>query len=154
MFSIIVAYDEKRAIGKDNQLLWHIPEDLAFFKSTTLNHTIVMGRKTFESIGKPLPKRKTIVLSQQQLEIDGVEVCTFDNVVERFLHTEEEVFICGGAEIYAHFLPYVKKMYISKVSGIHEADTYFPAWDTTQFQCVQKIELCSDVTVYEYERRD
>lgn len=152
MFSIIAAYDEVFAIGKENQLLWHIPEDLKFFKETTLNHTLVMGRKTFESIGKPLPKRKTIVLSNQQLQIEGVEVCTFDEVYERFSASEEEIFICGGAEIYHLFLPYAKRLYISKVAGVHNADTYFPNWDQDAFDCVAKRELSKDVTMYQYER--
>lgn len=153
MFSIIAAYDETRAIGKDNQLLWHISEDLAFFKETTLNHTLIMGRKTFESIGKPLPKRKTIVLSQSQLQIEGVEVCTFDEVCSRYSESDEEIFICGGAEIYQLFLPYAKKLYISHVVGRHEADTYFPIWDESEFIKTETRQLCDCVSMVQYERK-
>ncbi|MGL4662515.1 MAG: dihydrofolate reductase [Culicoidibacterales bacterium] len=153
MFSIIAAYDETKAIGKDNQLLWHIAEDLAFFKETTLNHTLIMGRKTFESIGKPLPKRKTIVLSQKQLQIDGVEVCTFDEVYSRYKESDEEIFICGGAEIYQLFLPYTQKLYISHVVGRHEADTYFPKWDESEYVKIETRKLCDRVRMVQYERK-
>lgn len=153
MFSIIVAHDENNAIGKANQLLWHIAEDLAFFKETTLNHTIVMGRKTFESIGKPLPKRQTIVLSTNEIAVDGVEVMSFEAVLQRFLNSPEEVFICGGAEIYQLFLPYVQKMYISKVSGQHDADTYFPTWNQQDFICVHTKVLGDQVIMHQYERK-
>lgn len=153
MFSIIVAYDENQAIGKDNQLLWHFSEDLGFFKQTTLNHTIVMGRKTFESIGKPLPKRKTIVLSREDMRIEGVEVTSFEDLKERYIDTSEEIFICGGAEIYHLFLPYVQKMYISQIQGKYQADTYFPEWNQALFNCVDENVLSENVTVYTYERK-
>lgn len=153
MFSIIVAYDEAQAIGKDNDLLWRIPEDLAFFKQTTIDHTIVMGRKTYESIGRPLPRRKTIVLTRSELSIEGVEVENFETFIDKYQNSQEEIFICGGAEIYQLFLPYAQKMYITKVSGAHDADVYFPTWDETQFDCREVIELTKDAVVYLYERK-
>lgn len=152
MLSIIVAYDEMMAIGKENQLLWHIKEDLAFFKETTLNHTIVMGRKTYESIGRPLPNRKTIVLSNQSTRMEGVQVCTLEEVLKLYEKSDEEVFVCGGAEIYRQFLPYVQKMYISHVRGKHEADTYFPKWDQKKFVKTAQRTLCDRVEMYQYER--
>lgn len=153
MFSIIVAYDETLAIGKENQLLWHIPEDLAFFKQTTIDHTIVMGRKTFESIGRPLPRRKTVVLTRKALSIEGVEVKTFETFMDKYQNSEEEIFICGGAEIYELFLPHVSKMYISKITGNHEADVYFPKWNESDFICTKQERLAENVVVYQYERK-
>lgn len=152
MLSIIVAYDETKAIGKDNQLLWHIKEDLTFFKQTTIDHTIVMGRKTYDSIGRPLPRRKTIVLSRQNLQIEGVVVETFETFLEKYKDTTEEIFICGGADIYQLILPYVDKMYISHVTGEHEADVFFPTWDQSLFTCTKEVVLAENVIMKQYER--
>src|SRR5690606_13326231 len=99
--SIIVAIDENKAIGKNNQLLWHLPNDLKFFKQTTSGHPIIMGRKTFDSIRKPLPNRKNIVITRDEnLKIEGAEVVNSLSEAIRSLQEENEVFIIGGAEIY------------------------------------------------------
>lgn len=124
--SIIVAIDENKGIGKNNQLLWHLPNDLKFFKKTTSRHTVIMGRKTFDSIGKPLPNRRNIVISRNKdLKIEGAEVY---NSIDEALTTcqqEQEVFIVGGAEIYKQALPLTNKFYITKVHHEFDADTFF-----------------------------
>ena len=102
MFSIIVAYDENRGIGKDNDLVWHIKDDLNLFKEHTLNKRIVMGRKTFESIGKPLPNRHTLIVSNNKKE-DGENysfIDDFSTFLKENMNTSEEIMICGGANIY------------------------------------------------------
>lgn len=125
--SLIVATDTKNGIGKNNQLLWHLPEDLKFFKRTTSGHTVIMGRKTFESIGKPLPNRRNIVISRQEnLKIEGVEVYqNLDDAVSA-CETENEAFIIGGGEIYQQALPITQKIFLTKVQHQFNADTFFP----------------------------
>jgi len=130
--SIIVAVDEKRAIGKNNQLLWHIPEDMKHFKELTTGHAVVMGENTYRSIGRPLPNRINIVLS---LAPDfAPEGCFVVRSIEEALdiaeeHESEEIFIIGGASIYKQFLPLVDRLYLTQVAGVHEADTFFPEFD-------------------------
>ncbi len=125
--TIIVATDQHNGIGANNQLLWHLPADLKFFKQTTTGHTIIMGRKTFDSIGKPLPNRKSMVVSRQKnLHIAGVQVFNAMADALKACKNEEEVFIIGGAEIYKLALPLANKIYLTKVNGIFNADVYFP----------------------------
>jgi len=129
--SIICAIAENRAIGKNNDLLWHIPEDFKHFKEKTSGHVIVMGQKTFESIGKPLPNRTTIVLSNDPVfNTEGVIVArTFEEVFERARELEkEEVFICGGGSVYAQTIEMVDKLYLTVVKGDFEADVFFPEY--------------------------
>jgi len=124
---IIVATDLRGAIGKDNKLLWHLPADLKFFKETTRGHIVVMGRKTFESIGKPLPDRINIVLSGR-LKSDGT-ILVVNTPEEIFKYSMEgkKIFIIGGAEIYRHFLPMAHVVYRTLVKKEYpEADTFFP----------------------------
>lgn len=129
--NIIVAIADNNAIGKDNQLLWHISEDLRYFKKVTMGATVVMGRKTYESIGKPLPGRRNIVVSRSLKEITGVEVfASVEAVIEEFKDSAEEVFIIGGGELYRSMLPYASKLYITFVHvTIPDADTFFPEID-------------------------
>ena len=142
MFSIIVAIGNNNEIGKNNKLLWHIPEDLKKFKEITLRKTVVMGRNTFESIGKPLPYRHNIVLSKKLdlLSISNnnnnnkdLEICdNFSEAIEKYKNSDEEVFIIGGAQVYkkALELGIVEKLYISHIEfSDNEADTYFPEID-------------------------
>jgi len=130
ILSIVVAISENNAIGKDNKLLWHLPADLKHFKEITSGHTIIMGRKTYDSIGKPLPNRRNMVISRNaELNIDGVEIY---NTVEQALaqcENEEEVFLIGGAEIYRQALKYTSKIYLTRVHETYEADTFFPELD-------------------------
>lgn len=132
--SIIVAASENNAIGKDNQLLWHLPEDLKFFKRTTSGHPVIMGRKTFESVGKPLPNRRNIIVSRQaDLQITGTETFTSIEDALQSCKNEKEVFIVGGAEIYELSLPFVNKLYLTKVHHTFEADTFFKEPDLSDW---------------------
>jgi len=128
MISLIVAVAENNAIGKDNDLLCHIPGDLKRFKEITTGHKVIMGRKTFDSLPKgPLPNRENVVISRDKhLKIDG---CTMVNSVEEaqaLLAENEEAFVIGGGEIYKLLLPVADKLYLTKVYKKFEADTFFP----------------------------
>jgi dihydrofolate reductase len=123
MISIIVAYDKNLAIGKDNKLCWSQPEDLKRFKSLTTGKTVVMGRKTFESIGKTLPNRTNIVLTRQNIKIEG---CKVINSIDEILKIEEDVFIIGGGEIYKEFIKLASTLFVTEIDTEIEADTYFP----------------------------
>ena len=149
MFSIIVAIGNNNEIGKNNKLLWHIPEDLKKFKEITQGKTVVMGRNTFESIGKPLPNRHNIVFSKnsklfsnncnEKLEIYD----DFSKIVKKYRNSDEEVFIIGGAQIYKKALEsgIVEKLYISHIDfSDNEADTYFPKIDYNAWKKVEENE--------------
>ncbi len=139
MISIIVAMDRNRVIGKDNRMPWRLPADLAYFRKVTLGHTVVMGRKTFESIGKPLDGRKNIVLTRdRQYTKEG---CTVVHSVEealKMIQDDKECFIIGGAEIYSAFLPYTQKLYITYIDHEFEGDTYFPQINYDQWRMVSR----------------
>jgi len=130
MISIIVAIAKDNVIGKDNKLLWHISEDLKRFKKITTGKKMIMGRKTFESLPGILPNREHIVLTRDNnFNVDSDKVTIehdFNSVLQRYLKCEDEVFVIGGAEIYKQFLPYAKKLYLTKVDEEFEGDTYFP----------------------------
>lgn len=140
MLKILVAFDENRVIGKNNALIWHLPADLKRFKALTTGHVIIMGRKTFESIGRPLPNRTTIVISRQlDLQIDGVILA--HSVAEAILKakslTREDIYIVGGAEIYALSLPVADQILVTQLHDIFEGDAFFPEispemWDVTE----------------------
>jgi dihydrofolate reductase len=123
----IVAMTAGRVIGRDGTLPWHLPGDLAFFKRTTTGHPIVMGRKTYESIGRPLPKRRNIVLTRDpSWSAPGVEVIHQPAELNRLPGLDGRVFIIGGSEIYAAFLPQTDDLLVSHVFEEHEGDTRFP----------------------------
>ena len=128
LVSIIVAIAQNHVIGKDNKLIWHLPNDLKFFKATTTGHPIIMGRKTFESIGKPLPNRINIVISRDaNLKIEGC-ICTtsIPEAVEVARNTgAKECFLIGGAEIYQQALPLVEKIYLTEVRANVEGNVFF-----------------------------
>jgi dihydrofolate reductase len=137
--SMIVAYGKNWEIGLNNEMLWHISEDFKNFKEITSKHHILMGRKTFESIGKPLPNRTSIVLSNSDFKHEGVH--TFSDIQASLDFAreagEEEIFIIGGAQIYESVFPYVDKMYLTQVDFDGEADAFlkpidFSTWDLTQ----------------------
>lgn len=126
---MIVAVDETRAIGKDNHLLWHIPEDLKHFKELTTGHTVIMGENTYYSIGRPLPNRTNIVVTlNKDLSLSGCQVVySIDDALALARQNEpEEAFVIGGASIYRQFLPMIDRLYLTLVKGTHEADTFFP----------------------------
>jgi dihydrofolate reductase len=123
----IVAMDRNRAIGYRGKLPWHLPADLKFFKETTTGHTILMGRKTYESIGKPLPKRTNVVLTRNpSFHAEGVQVVhSLKEAVQKF--EGDQLFIIGGAEIFTALLPAADKLIVTHIDHEFEADTYFPA---------------------------
>ncbi len=157
MISLIVAYAHNQVIGKDGDMPWHLPADLKNVKELTTGKTIVMGRKTFESIGKPLPNRRNVVLTRSQdFHPEGVDV----------VHTKEEVLamgdviIFGGSEIYRQFLDVVDRLYITEIDLETEGDTFFPAWDRDAYTLVDKREGIVDEknvhphAFYVYERKN
>lgn len=143
--AIIVAAAENGVIGRDNAMPWHLPEDLRHFKRVTMGKPIVMGRKTFESIGKPLPGRTNIVITRNPaFSADGVEVVSSLQqglaVAERTagLHAVDEVVVIGGAEIYATALPLADRIYLTEVHASVEGDAVLPAIDWTQWREVSR----------------
>ena len=126
----IVAMTPERVIGRNGTLPWHLPEDLAFFKRTTSGHPIVMGRKTYQSIGKPLPKRRNIVLTRDTgWSAPGVEVIHSPEQLDALPGLEEEVYIIGGAEIYAAFLDRLNELLVSWVYERYPGDTRLPPFE-------------------------
>ncbi len=144
--SIIVAFAENNVIGKDNSLIWHISDDLKRFKRLTSGHSIIMGRKTYESLPfKPLPKRKNIVISSQKdLKFEGVIVVNNYEDALKECASEDEIFICGGASIYKHFIDIADKMYITKVYERFEGDTFFPQIDFDKWEVISQSEKIFD----------
>lgn len=129
MLSIIVAKAKNNIIGKDNKMIWHLPEDLKHFKELTTGHAIIMGRKTFESLGKVLPDRKHIVFTQNpdfKVNDNNVEIVHSLLQIQDLIEGEEEAFIIGGAMIYNFLMPYVKKMYVTEIDKDFDGDTFFP----------------------------
>ena len=136
--AIAVAIGENFAIGKNNQLLWHMPADLKFFKQTTSGHTVIMGRKTFDSVGKPLPNRRNIVITRDaSLKIEGAEVVNSLDEALAITQTEEKpVFIVGGAEIYRQALPKTDRLYLTTIHHNFDADTFFPDFDRSEWTVI------------------
>lgn len=124
--SIVVAISENHVIGKDNKLLWYLPNDLKHFKNITTGHTVIMGRKTYDSVGKPLPKRRNIIITRQNITIEGCEVVSSIEAALALCANEEEVFIVGGAEIYKQSLHLTDRIYLTIVHKEFEGDSFFP----------------------------
>ena len=132
-FTIIVAIDRQRGIGINNQLPWRLPEDLAHFKRTTTGHPIVMGRKTFDSIGRPLPNRRNIVITRNpEWRHEGVE--TAPSLAGAVLVNEQQAFIIGGSQIFDSALPLADKMIVTEIDRTFECDTFFPEILTAQWR--------------------
>lgn len=144
--SLIVATDEQGAIGRDNQLLWHLPSDLAWFKQQTLGKPVIMGRKTYDSIGKPLPKRRNIVISRNPaLEIPGVELANSLQSALKLVDEETEVMVIGGGQIYSEALPLANRLYLTRVATtVADADTFFPQIDFSQWSLSLELVHASD----------
>ena len=127
MISLIAAMGGNRVIGNNNSMPWRLPKDLAYFKKLTLGNTVVMGRKTFESIGKPLAGRKNIILTRDKgYTREGCLVVHSIEEALKEIKDEQESFIIGGGEIYSIFLPYANKLYITYIDHEFQGDTYFP----------------------------
>ena len=143
--SLIVATGPSGVIGQQGEIPWHLPADLAHFKRTTMGHPIIMGRKTFESIGRPLPGRRNLVLSRNpELLGDGVEGYATPDEVLNACQGETEVFIIGGSEIYALFLSQAQLIYRTEVFGDFVGDAFFPALEPDQWKLISSQNRSSD----------
>ncbi len=134
MINLIVAIAQNGVIGGDNRLLWHISEDLKNFKRITSGHPVIMGRKTFESLGRALPNRQNIVITRQDIEFEGCQVVHSLSEALSLFTAEEQVFIIGGAEIYREGLELSHRLYITRVHHDYEGDTLFPEYDPSQWE--------------------
>lgn len=161
MISFIVAMDKNNVIGQKNDMPWHLPRDLKFFKEKTTGHTIVMGRKTFESIGRVLPNRKHIVITRDGSNLPE-EVEVFDDikkVIDLATKTDEEIFVIGGGDIFKQLLPYADRLYVTFIDESFKGDVYFPEIPRDQFVEVSKVKGINDEKnpydyyFIEYERR-
>ena len=133
--SMIAAVAKNKVIGNHGKLPWHVSEDLKFFKSMTTGHAIVMGKKTFDSTGKPLPNRRNIVVSRSATAIDGAEVTgSIDEALARARETDAEPFVIGGGEIYRAALPFATKLYITEIDQEPEGDAFFPDFDRSEWK--------------------
>lgn len=134
MISIIAAVAQNGVIGDRNALLWHISEDMKHFKTLTTGHPVVMGRKTWESLGRPLPNRTNVVITRQAVEIPGCRVVHSLEEAMALFAADEEIFIIGGAQIYAEALPRAGRFYLTRVFHDYEGDTCFPAWNEAEWR--------------------
>jgi dihydrofolate reductase len=159
IISLIAAMDENRGLGRENKLLCHLPADLKHFKALTLGKPIIMGRKTYQSIGRALPGRLNIVLSKQMNTIDDVTVV--DSLHQALLLTtdSDEIFIIGGAKVFEEALPLAHQIYLTIIHAQLEADVFFPELDHRVWHCCEKLDKEHDkynqydLTFYRYERR-
>ena len=152
-FQIVVAMTDERVIGHANKIPWHFSEDLKLLKRITMGNTVVMGRNTFESIGKPLPGRLNIVISRTMSPRDGlIIVDSLEEAIKRGEETGKALFCLGGASIYRQVLPLTGKMFISIVHGHYSGDIYFPEYAHDEWRAVRE-EPHSGFTLVEYERK-
>jgi dihydrofolate reductase len=147
-FKAIAAMSLNRVIGNGNRIPWHIPEDFKWFKQVTTGHTLVMGRKTFESIGRPLPNRKTIVLSRTRFDREGVE---WKVGLDQIDPSQEpgETFICGGGDIYRQGLPLCSDLYLTLVKREVEGDVFFPEFES-QWILHSTLRETHDFNIFHY----
>ena len=143
--SVIAAMSQNRVIGRDGSLPWHLPTDLARFKSITTGHTVIMGRKTFESVGKPLPNRRTIIITRNNdYQCADVFIAhSLDEALDHAAH-EDEVFILGGETVYRIALPRADRLYLTIIHATIEGDTYFPNLDFDDWKLVEDERHESD----------
>lgn len=149
MIRVIAAIGNNRELGKDNGLLWRLPNDLKMFKELTMGHTVVMGRKTFESIGRPLPGRTNIVVTRNpDFSHEGVEVaCSFDKAMELCYWN---CFVIGGAEVYREALPRAEKLFLTYVDAEFEADAFFPEFGTEWVRVTDQAFEADDKNEYKH----
>ncbi|MBP3831524.1 MAG: dihydrofolate reductase [Clostridia bacterium] len=155
MLSIIVAIAKNNVIGKDNKLIWHLPEDLKRFKRLTTGHTIIMGRKTFESLGRILPNRHHVILcndAELNINDENVEVLNDISLLDKYINSDEENFVIGGATMYKLLMPYCKKMYITEINKDFDGDVWFPKIDLDKWKITNKEKgLTDENNPFEYE---
>ena len=160
MISLIAAVGKNMELGKDNKLIWHIPEDMKFFKDTTIGHTVVMGRKTFLSLPGLLKNRKMIVLTndKKQNNNDVVTYCyDIDELISKYQNSLEEVFIIGGSSVYQQFIDVCNLIYLTEIDNeCMDADSYFPLFDKSKFKrrIIKKSKYNNiDFEICKYERK-
>jgi dihydrofolate reductase len=141
MLSVIVAMSKNQVIGRNGGLPWRLRSDLMRFKKITLGHTLIMGRKTFESIGRVLPGRRTIVISRSMIAPHGVQVASSFAAALDLAHQDIEPFVVGGGEIYRLALPLADRLYLTCVEAEIEGEVTFPSIDFNQFQQIQREEI-------------
>lgn len=133
--SVIAAVARNRVIGVDNRLPWHLPEDLAHFKAVTLGHPVLMGRKTFDSLGRPLPGRSNVVITRNRdYRPDGAKTAASIDAALELCAGSDEVFFIGGAELYAQVIPLADRLYLTEVDIDAEGDAWFPEYDGSAFR--------------------
>lgn len=153
MIALIAGLTKNRIIGKGGSLPWHIPEDLKNFKRLTSGHTIIMGRKTYESIGRPLPNRNNIVVSRTMEPKEGIEVCSsFEEAMDKAGQKEGDTFIIGGTSMFAEGLAVADTLYLSWVKKDYEGDTYFPAFDANDWEMTEEKDF-DDFVFTAYKRK-
>lgn len=150
-FKAIAAMSENRVIGDAGKIPWHLPEDFKWFKKMTTGQMIVMGRKTFESIGKPLPNRETIVISRGKFTYPGVRTIASLDELDPARETRE-IFICGGAQIYGEALPRCSDLYLTLVKRVVNGDTFLPPFEE-RFELVEQISDCAEFKVLHYQNK-
>ncbi|MCH3963743.1 MAG: dihydrofolate reductase [Clostridium sp.] len=153
MLNIIAALNQNNLIGRGNKLIWHIPEDLKRFKTITFGKTIVMGRKTFESLPGILPGRNHIVITRDKkysVPNDNVKIIHDINDILKYSDSAEQVFIIGGGEIYRQLLPYCSKLYLTKIISSENGDTYFPEFSSNDYNIIEYEKHCDDGIEYSF----
>ena len=143
MLSIIVAKAKNNIIGKDNALIWHLPEDLKRFKTLTTGHTIIMGRKTFESLGRVLPNRHHVILcndAEMNINDENVEILEDISMLDKYVKDSEEHFVIGGATMYRLLMPMCSKMYITEIDKDFDGDVSFPKINLNEWNVVKREE--------------
>ncbi|MFH0262345.1 type 3 dihydrofolate reductase [Vibrio barjaei] len=152
IISMIAAMADNRVIGKDNQMPWHLPADFIWFKKCTMGKPVIMGRKTYESIGRPLPGRQNIVVSRNsELRIDGVEAVTSLEQALSLVSDVEEAMIIGGGSFYEHCLPMANKLYLTYIDANVDGDTQFPDWGEGWKQVHSEQYQADDKNAYDMQ---
>ena len=145
IISLVAAAGNNNVIGGNNKLLWKMPADMKFFMNLTMGHSVIMGRKTYESFGKPLKERRNIIISRDKnLTINGCEVVHSLDEALKLVKEENEVFIIGGAEIYRQSMDIANKIYLTRIHGDFQGDAYFPAINDKEWQQTSYLEQKSD----------
>lgn len=153
LISLIVAMAKNRVIGRGNQMPWHLPADLRHFKSVTLGKPVIMGRKTFESIGRPLPGRRNVVISRNaNWQADGVESVNSLDAALALVQDADEVMIIGGGQLYREALPLAQRLYLTHIElPVSDADTWFPDYSQYQWQqCAEELHDPDEKNPYHY----
>jgi len=157
MLSLIAAVARNQVVGIDNKLPWHLPEDLKYFKATTSGHPIIMGRKTYDSIGRPLPGRHNIVVTRDpQWQADGVTVTHSLTAAQQAAGAAQETFLIGGATLYQEALSLADRLYLTEIDADFEGDAHFPAWNKSDFTEIRREQHSGPDFTYSfvmYERR-